>query len=61
MANLYQVFNGPMPTTAPVQKVTTGTSTKTMLQIVPAVPDQGDLVGLVVRRVGGGHAWAIAS
>jgi hypothetical protein len=38
LSSTYQVFNGPMATTAPVQKVTTGASTKTMLQIVPAVP-----------------------
>jgi hypothetical protein len=38
MANTYAVWNGPMPTTAPVQKVATGTATKTMLQLVPAVP-----------------------
>lgn len=38
MANTYSVWNGPMPTTAPLAKVTTGTSTKTMLQLVPAVP-----------------------
>ena len=30
---LYQVFNGPMPTTAVIAPVTTGTSIKTMLQI----------------------------
>lgn len=38
MSNTYAVWNGPMPTTAPVQKVTTSTSTKTMLQVAPNVP-----------------------
>lgn len=37
-AKTYIVANGPMPTTAPVTKVTTGTSTKTMLQIAPNIP-----------------------
>jgi hypothetical protein len=35
---LYIFNNGPMPTTGPVAKVSTGTSTKTMLQIKPLVP-----------------------
>jgi hypothetical protein len=38
MANTYSVWNGPMPTTAALAKVATGTSIKTMLQVVPAVP-----------------------
>lgn len=38
MANTYSVWNGPMPTTAAVAKVATGTAIKTMLQVVPAVP-----------------------
>jgi hypothetical protein len=38
MASTYGVWNGPMPTTAPVQKVSTGVATKTMLQLAPAVP-----------------------
>lgn len=38
MAKDYIVLNGPMATTAPIAKVTTGTATKTMLQIVPALP-----------------------
>jgi hypothetical protein len=38
MANTYSVWNGAMPTTAPLTKVSTGTSTKTMLQLVPALP-----------------------
>jgi len=38
MANTYSVWNGPMPTTAAVAAVATGTSIKTMLQVVPAVP-----------------------
>ena len=37
MAMTYAVWNGPMPTTAALSPVTTGTSIKTMLQIVPAV------------------------
>lgn len=37
MALQYAVWNGAMPTTAPLPKVATGTSTKTMLQLVPAV------------------------
>lgn len=31
----YKIFNGPMPTTAAQQKVTTGTSIKTLLQLKP--------------------------
>jgi hypothetical protein len=31
---LYRVTNGPSPTTAPTAKVTTGTSTKTLLQLL---------------------------
>lgn len=38
MANTYSVWNGPMPTTAALASVATGTSIKTMLQVVPAVP-----------------------
>lgn len=38
MSNTYIAFNGPMNTTAAPVKVTTGTSAKTMLQMVPAVP-----------------------
>ena len=37
MAMTYACWNGPMPTTAALVKVTTGTAIKTMLQIVPAV------------------------
>jgi hypothetical protein len=33
---LYRVTNGPSPTTAPTPKVTTGTSTKTLLQLTHA-------------------------
>lgn len=36
MAMSYAVWNGAMPTTAPLTKVATGTSTKTMMQLVPA-------------------------
>jgi hypothetical protein len=38
VSSTYLVTNGPMVTTAPPVAVTTGTSAKTMLQIVPAVP-----------------------
>ena len=34
----FVIANGPMQTTAPVAKVATGTSTKTMLQVLPLVP-----------------------
>lgn len=33
---LYQIFNGPMPTTAKFAAVTTGTSIKTLLQVKPS-------------------------
>lgn len=36
MANTYIIWNAPMPTTAAVAKVTTGTAIKTMLQLKPA-------------------------
>src|SRR5574337_137659 len=32
---LFQIFNGPMPTTAALAKVATGTAIKTLLQVVP--------------------------
>lgn len=35
MRNTYITFNGAMPTTAALPKVTTGTAIKTMLQILP--------------------------
>lgn len=39
MSALYQVNNGPSATTAPSPKVATGTSTKTMLQLLhPSLP-----------------------
>jgi len=39
MSALYQVNNGPSATTAPAPKVTTGTATKTMLQLLhPSLP-----------------------
>jgi hypothetical protein len=38
MANTYAVWNGAMPTTAALSAVATGTSIKTMLQVVPGVP-----------------------
>lgn len=33
---LYAIYNGPMPTTAALVKVTTGTAIKTMLQVKPS-------------------------
>lgn len=36
--SLYSIFNGPMPTTAALAKVTTGTAIKTMLQIKNFLP-----------------------
>lgn len=36
MAMTYAVWNGPMPTTAALAKVATGTAIKTMMQLVPA-------------------------
>ena len=33
---IYQIFNGPMPTTASQVAVTTGTSIKTLLQVKPS-------------------------
>lgn len=36
MANTYIVYNAPMPTTAKIAAVTTGTAIKTLLQIKPA-------------------------
>jgi hypothetical protein len=38
VAKMYIVYNGPMCTTSPPAKVTTGTSTKTMLQVAPNMP-----------------------
>jgi hypothetical protein len=38
MGNLYKIWNGPMPTTAAIAEVTTGTAIKTMLQLLGAVP-----------------------
>jgi hypothetical protein len=38
VSNTYLVYNGPMVTTSAPSRVTTGTSAKTMLQVVPAVP-----------------------
>ena len=38
MANQYIIWNGAMPTTAALVKVTTGTVIKTMLQLLGAVP-----------------------
>lgn len=38
MGNLYKIWNAPMPTTAAIAEVTTGTAIKTMLQVLGAVP-----------------------
>jgi hypothetical protein len=38
MGNLYKIWNGPMPTTAAIAEVTSGTAIKTMLQVLGAVP-----------------------
>jgi hypothetical protein len=38
MARQYLIANGPMPTTAAIAAVTTGTAIKTMLQVQDAVP-----------------------
>jgi hypothetical protein len=40
----YKCFNGPMPTTAAQQKVTTGTAIKTMLQIATPASRQIQLI-----------------
>jgi hypothetical protein len=45
---LYQLFNGPMPTTAAVVPVTTGTAIKTMLQVK---------LGASTNQVGKVVAW----
>lgn len=44
MAELYQIFNGPMPTTAAQVPVTTGTAIKTMLQIKLGTQTKGRIV-----------------
>jgi len=44
MAELYQVFNGPMPTTAAQAPVTTGTAIKTLLQVKLGTQTRGRLV-----------------
>lgn len=36
MSNIYQIFNGPSPTTAAQVPVTTGTAIKTLLQVLPS-------------------------
>lgn len=38
MGSLYKIWNAPMPTTAGLAEVTTGTAIKTMLQVLGAVP-----------------------
>lgn len=40
----YRTFNGPMPTTAPIAAVTTGTATKTMLQLATPSTRQIQLI-----------------
>ena len=44
MAEIYQVFNGPMPTTAAQAKVTTGTAIKTMLQVKLGTQLKGKII-----------------
>ncbi len=41
MAELYKIFNGPMPTTASQVAVTTGTAIKTMLQVKLGTQSKG--------------------
>lgn len=41
MAELYRIYNGPMPTTAAQQKVTTGTAIKTLLQVKLGTQSKG--------------------
>lgn len=38
MGNQYIIWNAPMPTTAAIAKVTTGTAIKTLLQLLGAIP-----------------------
>jgi hypothetical protein len=35
VAYIFKAFNGAMPTTSPLTKITTGTATKTLLQVAP--------------------------
>lgn len=44
MAQLYTIFNGPMPTTASQVAVTTGTAIKTMLQVKLGTQNKGKVV-----------------
>lgn len=44
MSALYTVFNGPMPTTAALTPITTGTAIKTMLQIKLGTGIKGKIV-----------------
>ena len=41
----YKIWNGPMPTTAAQQSVTTGTAIKTMLQVAPPSTRQIQVLG----------------
>ena len=44
MAELYTIYNGPMPTTASQAVVTTGTAIKTMLQVKLGTQSKGKIV-----------------
>lgn len=44
MAQLYQIFNGPMPTTASQVAVTTGTNIKTLLQVKLGTQNKGKVI-----------------
>jgi len=44
MAELYQIFNGPMPTTASQVAVTTGTAIKTLLQVKLGTQMKGKII-----------------
>lgn len=45
MTNIYRVYNGAMPTTAALTKVTTGTAIKTLLQVAPPSGRDIEVVG----------------
>lgn len=49
-AKTYYVANGAMPTTAPITKQATGTSTRTMLQLAPAT-------GVIIRPIAYGCSF----
>lgn len=45
MAELYRIYNGPMPTTASQAAVTTGTAIKTLLQVKLGTQSRGKITG----------------